>query len=172
MMGYLAAELGRGDEALRSAAALVRLAPERREADLVRAQAGESRGNVLARAGLLSDALRHYESVYPMTWFGFRVSAMVSGGLARFQRADALARAGREDEALGWYGSVAEFSTFDLVYAALGHLQRARLLDRRKEAAAAAREYTRFLELWETADPEYQPLVREARERLSRLSDR
>lgn len=41
---------------------------------------------MLTRMGRPEEALRHYESVYPVAWFGYRVSSTGSGGLDRFQR--------------------------------------------------------------------------------------
>jgi hypothetical protein len=51
-------------------------------------------------------------------------------------------------------------------YKRLGELAEARS-DRQK----AASFYTKFVELWKTADPELQPKVAEVRKRLARLSD-
>jgi len=116
--------------------------------------------------GRPEEALRHYESVYPVAWFGYRVSSTGSGGLDRFQRAEALEHAGRLGEALGWYAGLGQFSTFDLVYAPVGYFQRGKLLERRNEKAAAAAAYAKFIDMWGSADAEYQPLVREARQRL------
>jgi hypothetical protein len=90
--------------------------------------------------------------------------------MGRFQRALALEQAGRQEEALRWYASLGQFSTFDLIYAPLGYFQQGKLLEQRNQPAAAAVAYSRFIELWETADPEYQPLVREARQRRLALS--
>ena len=36
--------------------------------------------------------------------------------------------------------------------------------------AAALDQYDRFLELWEDADPEFQPLVDDVRSRMARLA--
>jgi tetratricopeptide (TPR) repeat protein len=49
-------------------------------------------------------------------------------------------------------------------------LELARLLDETGDAEAAAVEYERFAELWKDADPEYQPLVEEARQRAAELA--
>jgi len=48
----------------------------------------------------------------------------------------------------------------------VGYFQRGKLLERRNEKAAAAAAYAKFIEMWGSADAEYQPLVREGRQRL------
>ena len=49
------------------------------------------------------------------------------------------------------------------------HKRLAELYEARGEREKARSHYARFIELWKDADPELQPLVREARERLVRL---
>jgi eukaryotic-like serine/threonine-protein kinase len=88
----------------------------------------------------------------------------------RYFRAELLERLGREDEALGWYGSIAERAAYELVYLAPAQLRQAEIYARRGQKDPAARHYRRFIELWGEADPELQPLVKEAREKLARLS--
>ena len=41
--------------------------------------------------------------------------------------------------------------------------------DQRGDRAAAVRHYARFIEIWQQADPELQPRVASARERLQQL---
>jgi len=73
-------------------------------------------------------------------------------------------------EALRWYGSLSELSPYDLAFAPFAHLRRAELDLRLADTTGSAEEYARFLELWKDADPELQPIVAAARERLTRLS--
>ena len=49
------------------------------------------------------------------------------------------------------------------------HKRLAELYDERGEREKARSHYAKFVELWKDADPELQPLVRAARERLARL---
>ncbi|HWA16576.1 MAG TPA: hypothetical protein VG817_09085 [Gemmatimonadales bacterium] len=45
----------------------------------------------------------------------------------------------------------------------------AELYESRGNLVKAGEQYARFIELWEHADPELQPAVREARERLAAI---
>ena len=96
-------------------------------------------------------------------------SVFVAEAYDRYRRAELLAKDGREDEALGWFGSIAERAAFELVYLAPAHLRRAEIYDRRGNRDAAVEHYRRFIDLWRDADPELQPMVTRARERLAAL---
>lgn len=125
---------------------------------------------LLARPGS-PEALRYLETDQASVWFGLLVSSSAgSQAFARFLRAEVLDQLGRTQEALRWYATFDELSVSDLVYSAPAHLRRAQIFERLGELPAAAAEYTRFLELWKDADPELQPTVAAARERLTRLS--
>jgi tetratricopeptide (TPR) repeat protein len=87
----------------------------------------------------------------------------------RYSRAELLADEGREDEALGWFGSIAERAAYELVYLAPAHLRQAEIHDRRGNRDAAVQHYRKFIDLWREADPELQPTVTTARERLAAL---
>ncbi len=60
-------------------------------------------------------------------------------------------------------------SRYDLPFAAPGHLERARILERLGRGAEAAAEYRRFVELWQDCDPDLKPAVDSARAALGRL---
>jgi tetratricopeptide (TPR) repeat protein len=87
------------------------------------------------------------------------VSPFLSLAYERFLRAELLYEVGRHAEALGWYGSIAERSPFELVYAAPAELRRAGIFalqgDREAERAAYQQAATR----WAKADQELQPLL-------------
>jgi hypothetical protein len=69
-------------------------------------------------------------------------ASFLSLAFERFLRAELLHEAGRDAEALGWYGSIAERSSFELVYAAPAQLRRAEIFGRQgdKDAERAASE--------------------------------
>jgi DNA-binding SARP family transcriptional activator/TolB-like protein len=96
-------------------------------------------------------------------------SVFVSEAYDRYCRAELLERVGREDEALGWYGSIAERAAYELVYLAPAELHQAQIYDRRGDRARSVQHYRRFIELWKDADPELQPVVEKARERLAEV---
>jgi hypothetical protein len=47
----------------------------------------------------------------------------------------------------------------------------AQLYEAKGNRVKAAEHYRKFIELWKNADPELQPRVQDARERLRRLTD-
>jgi len=95
----------------------------------------------------------------------------VAEASARYLRAELLRALGRTDEAIGWYRSIAERASYELVYLAPAELRLARIYDRRGDGVAARMHYGRFVELWRNADPELQPAVEEAEGRMVALVD-
>ena len=92
-----------------------------------------------------------------------------------FELGQALERAGRSDSALAVYERAAtrvdvlgvwvEASTLGPTYQRL-----AALSEERGQRDKAIDYASRLIELWKDADPELEPLVREARERIARLA--
>jgi tetratricopeptide (TPR) repeat protein len=79
-------------------------------------------------------------------------------------RAELLDSLERQGEALQAYQSIAD----QLFHAgAPAHLRMARIYERQGERQKAAAHYARFAELWKDCDPEFRPLVAEARQRLA-----
>jgi tetratricopeptide (TPR) repeat protein len=101
---------------------------------------------------------------YPMTF----ASELYSFAFPRFLRALSLQGAGREEEAIGWFATL-EVSPYELVFRAPSHFHRAEIYDQSGDRTRAIEHYRAFAALWEDADPELQPLVREARAALQRL---
>jgi DNA-binding SARP family transcriptional activator/tetratricopeptide (TPR) repeat protein len=89
----------------------------------------------------------------------------------RFLRAEALLAVGRLDEAYAWFSSFSEHSPWGRLYEAPAQLRRAQIAERLGRKPDAVRHYTRFAALWKDADPEFQPMVADAGERLRHLSD-
>ena len=87
----------------------------------------------------------------------------------RFLRAELLRMLGRADEAIGWYASIAERATYELMYLAPAELRLGRIYEARGTRTAALEHYRRFLELWRGADPELQPAVVEVEGRVALL---
>jgi tetratricopeptide (TPR) repeat protein len=88
----------------------------------------------------------------------------------RFVLAQVLEREGKRDDALRWYNSFSQTNIYDLIYLAPARLARARMLEKLGQPAEAANQYRGVIALWKDADPELQPMVSEARGRLSALS--
>lgn len=87
---------------------------------------------------------------------------------ARQLRAELLFRLERFEEAIAWFRSLDETCCLDnLLMAAYSHLRRGEAYDRLGKATEATWHYTQFVELWKDADPELQPQVERARQRLA-----
>ena len=86
-----------------------------------------------------------------------------------WMRAELLRDTGRDSEALRWYESRVDLFVSEVIYLAPAALRAAEIYDRRGEAAKAMENYRLFIKLWGGADPELQPLITKARERLAVL---
>ena len=90
---------------------------------------------------------------------------------ARYLRAELLQQAGRDREALNWLRQGFADTPTEVAYLAPLHLRRAEIYDRLGDRATAMQEYERFLHLWAGCEPELEPVVKNARDRLARLAD-
>jgi serine/threonine-protein kinase len=83
------------------------------------ASLGLELGAAIARAeGRVQEALALLERPGPRLWFQLTVaSPFFSLASQRFLRAELLYQLGRSEEAVGWYGSLAERSPYELIYA-------------------------------------------------------
>jgi DNA-binding SARP family transcriptional activator/TolB-like protein len=171
-IGLLEARLGRTTEAKGLVQRLEQTAvPGARPmsawyAEGVRGQAELLSGNpagTLAALGSAHHARRGLDNLGYSPFMGLRHE--------RFLRAEALSAAGRLDESYAWFSSFSEHSPWGRLYEAPAHLRRAQIAEHLGRKADAVRHYTRFIASWKDADPEFQPTVTEARERLRHLSD-
>ena len=90
--------------------------------------------------------------------------------LARYARAEILYAEGRYEEALPWYTSLHDgLNTGGEGYLGPSYLRRAEIYERLGDTENAIKYYTRFIKLWQDADPELQPQVEQARQRLDHL---
>jgi DNA-binding SARP family transcriptional activator/tetratricopeptide (TPR) repeat protein len=94
-------------------------------------------------------------------WFQATVvSPFLSLAHDRFLRAELLVETSRDAEALGWYGSLAERSPFELVFAAPAQLRRAEIFSRQGDWLAERAAYAQVQARWAAADAELQLLAR------------
>jgi serine/threonine-protein kinase len=170
LLGLLSARLGDLAEAERLAGELEKLTNPGGVESLSGDLALGLRARVAIRRGRPEVALRLLERarmqrVYPMI-----SSPFISQPLERYLRAALLEEVDRLDDALRWYSSFSDASVYDRVFVAPSHLRRAEIYERRGQYEEAARHYGRLVELWADADPELQPQVQRAQDRLAALS--
>ncbi len=93
---------------------------------------------------------------------------------ALFRLGEAYDRLGRPDSAVAAYErAVSASNAFghyqDALYFAQAHKRLGELYEQRGDRDKAVEYYGKFVDLWQDADPELQPVVREVRERMVRL---
>lgn len=116
------------------------------------------------------------EKRYDAAIAGYRGAAPVN---QPWQRLPDLARAydlaGNTDSALAVYSRYVGTSEFeklgtDAVYLGPSLKRLGELCEAKGDRDCAIKQYTRFIDLWKSADPELQPQVNTARERLKKLT--
>lgn len=169
LLGLLSARLGRDSEALDYADRLesvewtvggnlsATLSPG------VRAALAGTRGETDEALRMLEAAPfeGYYDEVY--------TSPVVAMAAERYLMAELLDSVGRSREALDWFASLGELQAYEIAYVAPAHLRRAQIHERLGEGKQAIQQYERFVELWKDGDPESQPFVEDARQRLTEL---
>jgi hypothetical protein len=104
------------------------------------------------------------------SWYEYHFSSpFLASSRERYRRAALESDQGEALRAIALFGGFEGFSGYALIYAGPSHLRRAALYERLGDRAAAAAHYTRFLNLWKDADPEFRPLLDSARAGLARV---
>jgi DNA-binding SARP family transcriptional activator len=131
------------------------------------------RAELLRRQGRRDEALRLIASArMEAAWDQSFNSPIHSRAYLRWLGAELLREQGQDVTALRIYETLGQASPFEIALVAPAHLRRAQIYDRRGERQQAAEHYRRFAEMWKDADPELQPLVQQARQRLRELDVR
>jgi tetratricopeptide (TPR) repeat protein len=86
----------------------------------------------------------------------------------RFLRAELLHQLGRDEEAAGWYRSIADRSSHELVYLAPAQYRLGQIRDHQRDHLGALAYYRRFLRLWRDGDPDV-PFLADAKRRVAEL---
>lgn len=170
-VGLLSLALDDRAPAAQAAEELVRLAPAEETNPHVRDLDRGLRATMAWHDGRAAEALSILEGLEVRGTQGdLAAIPFMSRAVERFLRADVLAALGRKEEALSWLASVGRGSVSEVAFLGPVHLRRAEILDALGRADEAAENYEAFVELWRDADPEFQPLVDAARERLQQLA--
>jgi tetratricopeptide (TPR) repeat protein len=126
----------------------------------------EALGNIALAEGHFADALKNFQQM--------RVgNACATCGI--FEAAQAFAKLGQADSALANYERYVSSGDVFRVRLDGDHLASAyqrlgELYEAKGDRAKAREYYGKLLDLWKTADPELQPIVKDAKERVARLS--
>jgi len=163
-IAHFYADAGRPDEARRLLAEYEKAVPIGvRRAD---AQRLGAEGAVAQAEGRMLDAIAGYRA-----WRDHELCE--SCGL--FELASAYQKVGQPDSAIAYYEKLVSSPwprriLWDAQTLALSHQRLGELYEARGDRSKAVAAYTRLANLWSTADPELQPIVRDAKSRIARLS--
>ena len=170
LLGLLSARLGDHSHALIYSAQLERLAETSFARSFVSDLARTLRAEVARARGRPDEALDMLDSTEIWTHEDLeRVgsSPFFDHEYEQFIRAELLYTLGRYEEALQAYRGISD----QLFHSgAPAHRRLAEIYERQGERQKAAAHYGRFAELWKDCDPEFRPLVEDARQRQRRLS--
>jgi tetratricopeptide (TPR) repeat protein len=164
--GLVTLSLGDTLAGLRASRALLGTADSTTEGDLARTFGHSLRARVLLAGGQPAEALQELEAADWERTARLSVAEVSD----RFLRAELLHLLGRDDDAIGWYGSIAERASYELVYLAPAELRLGRIYEGRGESDQAARHYQRFMELWAQPDSELQAVVEDAARRAAQAT--
>ena len=126
----------------------------------------EALGNIALAEGHFADALKNFQQMRAS-------NPCPTCGL--FEVAQAFAKLGQPDSALANYERYVSSGDLFRMRVDADHLASAyqrlgELYEAKGDRAKARDYYAKLLELWKTADPELQPIVKDTKERVARLS--
>jgi tetratricopeptide (TPR) repeat protein len=169
LLGRLNARLGDHQAALHYAEDLESMTSSPDAGSLVHDLSQSIRAHVLAEEGRFEPALRALESAPREVPFPRKAAGAWAfiQPQERFLRAELLRQLGRHEEALWWYQSVGYH--LGSVMAGPSHLRQAEMHEHLGQRNEAIEQYSRFLDLWQDADPEFRPMIGLAERALQRL---
>jgi len=170
LLGILCAQLGDSSEALRHADALERASSDEQGTTLGSDLALGVRAEVARLASEPAVALGHLERIRGhISSFASYASPFAGMARERFLRAELLRRLGRDLEALSWYAAIGDGAAYDFAYLGPAQLGQAEIHYERGNREQALEHYRRFVELWSDSDPEFEPMLSNARARIAEL---
>jgi tetratricopeptide (TPR) repeat protein len=163
-LGLLSAQLGDTAAALQQAGALDDSSDsyEDERSVALGTFAHSIRARVATAGGRPAEALEHLDAAnWELVESRFETEA-----LDRYNRAELLYALGRPAEALGWYRSIAERATYEMVYVAPARWRQGEIHERAGDREKAGEAYADVMRLWRHADPRLQATVADAERRL------
>jgi len=174
LLGLLASQAGDYRTALEYAEELEAMPPYEYFPSINADLALGVRADVLFNEGRPAEALAALDSAsWGISYNELIFVPMVGGQREVFLEAMILQQLGRYQEALALYTYGIEHSMpGPLSYPLLApsHLYRGQIYEDMGDIEQALWHYEAFVELWRDADPEYQPMVEDAREQMGRLT--
>ncbi len=170
LAGALSARLGDSVQAVGYASQLEELPDVLGRGSLADDLAIGIRSQLHYTRGRIDEALRTLEGGKQEVHYQLTLaSPFAAQSSERFMRAELLHEVGRDSEALEWYSHIYEIAPFESVYLPISHFRRGEIYEGMGSVDEAIEHYARFVELWENADTELQPMVEDARARIERL---
>jgi hypothetical protein len=170
LLGLLSARLGDAGEALRLASAVETQPASPESRGVVRSLARTIRADVAAGSGRTNEGLTLLEQVHGEIPFELLALLPFSEEHARYLRSRLLFLAGREDDALRLVENGFAGTPGELYYRAPAHLLQAEIHQRLGNKDLAAEQYSRFIALWRSCDPQLRPVVEGAKAQLARMT--
>lgn len=167
--GLTAAIRGDSASAERSAARLQAMPGSRRIMEAAAKLADGIRSEIAYRGQRWNDALALLSRPSMAGYLLAGASPFFAASRERFRQAELLQRAGQHEEALKWYGSFESLTMFEAPFMAAGLKAQGEIFEALGRKPEAIEAYRRFITLWTDADPELQPMVTQARERIEAL---
>ncbi len=165
-IGVLSVRLGDFEEARTDADRLFSFVGDAQQQAMARTLGWSLRARVAAASG---EPARALEALEKAEWP--RAADVFATEVAdRFLRAQVLVALGRDAEAVGWFESIAQRATYELVFLAPAELRLAEIERMRGNRAAAIAHYDAFLSLWRDADAALTAPVVSARARRAGLA--
>jgi tetratricopeptide (TPR) repeat protein len=169
LLGMLNARLGDEPEALRYAKLLEERSPSELNNAWVRYHGFGIQAYIAWRHGKWQQALAYLEKEpipsRPGERWGFK-----SLSDERYLLAETLFALGRKEEAAGWYSSLGQILLFDLPYEAPAELRLGQIYESFGQPERAMKSYSECLSLWKNADPDCDPLKKEAESGYARVA--
>jgi tetratricopeptide (TPR) repeat protein len=169
LLGLLSSRLGASAEALSLASELETLAAPPESRAVVRSLARTIRADVAAALGRTNEGLTLLGDVRGEIPFELLTLPYFSEEHARYLRGRLLFQAGRDEEALRLAENAFAGTPAELHYLAPAHLLRAEIQQRLGNKDLAAEQYSRFIALWRSCDPQLKPVVEGAKTQLAQL---